>query len=174
MIQKLSLLLILCAVFSECQSPQVEDFNSLTADSPSIAGKDAYLGSPYVTAGDRVYMVGHQDGTFPDLGWHIQGEMGGIWNHPIKLMDGFKVNLQWEEEDTDLGLAYSFVNYPYANKHLYQLEDKNLSIERWQFVPDHLEGLAVQFIIKNTGNTPQNFEFTFGHCSFTFVHSPTV
>ena len=34
-------------------------------------------------------MVGHQDGSFPELGWHIAGEMGGIWDHPIKLMDGF-------------------------------------------------------------------------------------
>jgi hypothetical protein len=57
------------------------------------SGKPQYLQSPFVTAGDRVYMVGHQDGSFPDLGWHVTGEMGGIWNHPIKLMDGFTASL---------------------------------------------------------------------------------
>jgi len=50
---------------------------------PFIEGKTQYLMSPFVTAGDRVYMIGYQDGSFPDLGWHIDGEMGGIWDHPI-------------------------------------------------------------------------------------------
>jgi hypothetical protein len=56
--------------------------------------KKSYLNTPYVTAGDRLYMVGHQNGQFPDLGWHVTGEMGGIWNHPIKLMDGFSAKIQ--------------------------------------------------------------------------------
>ena len=45
---------------------------------PRLKGKTAFLDAPYVTAGNRVYAVGHQDGTFPDLGWHVTGEMGGI------------------------------------------------------------------------------------------------
>jgi hypothetical protein len=44
---------------------------------------------PYVTAGDRAYLIGTQDGKFPDLGQHVPGEMGGLWLHPIKLIDGF-------------------------------------------------------------------------------------
>ena len=40
---------------------------------PTIEGRPEYLASPFVTAGDRVYVVGHQDGTFPDLGWHVDG-----------------------------------------------------------------------------------------------------
>ena len=69
--------------------------SNILDESPNIKGKETYLNSPYVTAGDRVYMVGHQDGTFPTLGWHIKGEMGGIWNHPIKLMDGFDVEMEF-------------------------------------------------------------------------------
>jgi hypothetical protein len=38
---------------------------------------------PYVTAGDRVYFIGTQDGNFPDMGGHVPGEMGGLWLHPI-------------------------------------------------------------------------------------------
>ncbi len=53
---------------------------------PSLEGKPQYLNSPFATTGNRVYLVGFQDGTFPDLGWHIQGEMGGLWDHPIKRM----------------------------------------------------------------------------------------
>src|SRR4051794_14532584 len=46
-------------------------------------------GEPYVAAGDRAYLIGTQDGDFPDLGGHVPGEMGGLWVHPIKLLDGF-------------------------------------------------------------------------------------
>ncbi len=43
----------------------------------------------WVAAGDRAYAIGAQDGTFPPMGWHIRGEMGGVWAHPIKLLDGY-------------------------------------------------------------------------------------
>ncbi len=138
-----------------------ETFDSLTKDSPSIKGKSAYVNSPYVTAGNRVYMVGHQDGTFPDLGWHIKGEMGGIWNHPIKLMDGFEVEILKGKKTIPLDSAHTFVNYPYANKHQYALPEAQLSIERWQFVPDHKEGIVIQFQIENTSSSTNTFELAF-------------
>ena len=84
-----------------------------------IGGNKKYLQSPYVCAGDQAYMVGHQDGTFPDLGWHVTGEMGGIWAHPIKLMDGFLIQLSEGEKQTCLSQADTFLNYPLANKHIY-------------------------------------------------------
>ena len=70
------LVVLIVSCSSEEKQPALSDF---LQESPKIEGKEAYLNSPYVTAGNRVYMVGHQDGTFPDLGWHIKGEMGGIW-----------------------------------------------------------------------------------------------
>src|SRR5450631_4395336 len=47
--------------------------------------------------GDRFYEVGAEDGTYPAEGWHTQGEMGGFWSMPIKLLDGvwFGVNGSW-------------------------------------------------------------------------------
>src|SRR5918992_248420 len=51
---------------------------------------------PYVTAGDRAYLIGSQDGGFPDLGDHVPGEMGGLWLHPIKLLDGFWATIRDE------------------------------------------------------------------------------
>src|SRR5262245_63880070 len=47
----------------------------------------------YMAAGDRAYLIGTQDGNFPDLGRHVKGEMGGLWLHPIKLVDGFWVKI---------------------------------------------------------------------------------
>jgi glycogen debranching enzyme len=132
---------------------------------PNIMGKAEYLSSPYVTAGDRVYMVGHQDGTFPELGWHIKGEMGGIWNHPIKLMDGFDVELLFNGESSlKLDSATTFINYPFGNKHLYRLPNQTLEIERLQFVPDEMQGISIQYTFKNTGDTKRQFDFQFtGH-----------
>ena len=49
--------------------------------------------NPYLTAGDKTYIIGTQDGNFPDLGGHTPGEMGGVWNHLIKLLDGFWVKM---------------------------------------------------------------------------------
>lgn len=162
MLRPLFVFLSFCFLISCTQtSSDSESLSTITADSPSIKGKSAYLTSPYVTAGDRVYMVGHQDGTFPELGWHIKGEMGGIWNHPIKLMDGFEVGVLKDGKTIALNNAHTFVNYPYTNKHQYTLPEAQLNIERWQFVPDHKEGIVIQFQIENTSTTTNEFDLTF-------------
>ncbi|WP_350290979.1 glycogen debranching protein [uncultured Croceitalea sp.] len=163
MFKKVLVLIVVCFLFFSC-SKQPQRVSEILSDTPKIKGKQEYLNSPYVTAGNRVYIVGHQDGSFPELGWHIKGEMGGIWNHPIKLMDGFDVHLNWGNNSFVLNKATSFTNYPFANKHDFKIEEKSLRIERWQFVPDDTEGIAIEFVIFNEGNTAQNFNFVFtGH-----------
>ena len=155
------ILLILILIHSCTSNPVTGDFSEVVEDSPFIKGKKDYLNSPYVTAGDRLYMVGHQNGSFPDLGWHVKGEMGGLWDHPIKLMDGFEVTLNWDDLTLKLDSATSFVNYPFANKHLYDLSINNLQIERFQFVPDGKEGILIQYKLKNLSEKTQNFDFLF-------------
>jgi len=50
-----------------------------------------------VVAGTRAYAEGFEDGRFYANGWHITGEMGGVWTPPLKLADGvwFGVNGEW-------------------------------------------------------------------------------
>ena len=36
-----------------------------------------------VAAGTRAYAIGFEDGRFYANGWHITGEMGGIWTPPV-------------------------------------------------------------------------------------------
>ena len=129
----------------------------------SIEGKAQYLQSPFVTAGDRVYLIGFQDGSFPDLGWHVEGEMGGIWNHPIKLMDGFYagVAIQGANQSFCLDKADSFINYPFANKHYYKWPGENISVERLQFIPDSIEGAVIQFKLINENATTRKMTFSF-------------
>lgn len=47
----------------------------------------------YVVSGERAYLIGTADGRFPQLGWHIRGEMGGVWMPPNKVLDGYWLTL---------------------------------------------------------------------------------
>ena len=154
-----ALLMVGCSA----ESPSQPDFFSRISTIDSIAGKAQYLQSPFVTAGDRVYIFGYQDGSFPDLGWHVDGEMGGIWNHPIKLMDGFyaEITIQGTKESFCLDKAQKFVNYPFANKHYYRWANEGISVERTQFVPDGVEGAIVQFKATNDNRERRDIIFSF-------------
>lgn len=136
-----------------CNTPQKSTGNlhDQLQGLPSKTGRPEYLASPYVTAGDRVYSVGYQDGSFPDLGWHVTGEMGGIWNHPIKLMDGFQLAIG-ATKLVCLANAQTFTNYPAANQHEYAPID-GVKVSRMQFVPDAMEGMVVEYELENTNKT---------------------
>ena len=111
-----------------------------------------------------MYIIGHQDGSFPALGWHIEGEMGGIWDHPIKLMDGFTAQLTIENNNQSFCLdkATQFINYPIGNRHHFSWPQENLEVDRIQFIPDGIEGAIVEFRIINTDTNDKavNFSFT--------------
>lgn len=155
------ILLFLSVIFS-CQKEEVvKPLSDMMSDVEGLTGKAEYLSSPYVTAGDRVYMVGHQDGTFPDLGWHVEGEMGGIWNHPIKLMDGFTAAIIEGDNSFCLDAAHQFINYPFANKHLFRTQIPGLEVDRFQFAPDGKQGVVVEYTFRNLGNNSVSFGFEF-------------
>lgn len=154
---------ILCclSLIFNCSEKESEvSLLSMLSGLDSIHGNKDYLNSPYVTAGDRVYMVGHQDGTFPDLGWHVQGEMGGIWNHPIKLMDGFVLGISNDADYWCLTDADMFINYPVANLHHFLFGD-SLEATRVQYVPEGQEGVVVEYTITNHGSKQQNLTLDF-------------
>lgn len=144
-----------------CSSPSpTESFEAILTDLPSMPGKSEYLGTPYVTAGDRLYSVGHQDGSFPDLGWHVTGEMGGIWDHPIKLMDGFTLGISSDSMYYCLNDAQEFINFPMANQHRFYPSEA-IAVIRTQFVPDQKEGMIIEYVLKNTGDEALNLKVDF-------------
>ncbi|MDQ2742040.1 MAG: hypothetical protein M3Z66_07045 [Chloroflexota bacterium] len=98
------------------------------------------LDEPYITAGDRAYVVGTQDGGFPDMGWHVEGEMGGVWAHPIKLLDGFwlSINGAWLER------AERCTSGPFWSQHEY-LAPNHLRVIRRQFAPDGEPALVLRY-----------------------------
>jgi hypothetical protein len=131
---------------------------------PILAGISNHghnTGQPYVTAGDRTYLIGTQDGDFPDMGQHVPGEMGGLWLHPIKLIDGFWARVTDVATNQDIALSESteFVNYPYGNRFRYGLVLDSLEIERFQFSPDGQQGLIVQYTFKNAADHKKQLAF---------------
>lgn len=160
---KSNLLFILCGLSlftlnacKEASAGQIEEVK--TYQEVSLDGKAEYLDSPFVTAGDRVYMVGHQNGSFPELGWHITGEMGGVWNHPIKLLDGFGLSLKTERDLIILDKADKFTNYPWGNSHDYgNVANTDLHITRTQFAPDGKQGIVVWYTLENKSAEDKSF-----------------
>lgn len=151
--------ILFLAFTSFAQKENSSSIRLLFESSEKIVGKVEYLASPYATAGDRLYMIGHQDGTFPDLGWHVQGEMGGVWCHPIKLLDGFEMEITANNQKYVLNKADSFENYSFGNKLVYSTISPDFIIERLQFVPDGKKAVYVEFLVKNKTSKNLNFSF---------------
>jgi len=65
--------------------------------SPVISATSKLALRRFVAAGTASYVVGAEDGTFPPIGWHTTGQMGGVWAPPVKLLDGlwFGIGGHW-------------------------------------------------------------------------------
>ncbi|WP_374711593.1 hypothetical protein [Symbiobacterium terraclitae] len=115
--------------------------------------KQTDLTHGYITAGDRAYLIGAQNGAFPDLGWHVPGEMGGLWAHPVKLLDGFwlRVDGVWLTD------AARFSSGAFWSAHDYELGD--LQIVRRQFVPDGEPALIVRYTMRAASDRTVQLRF---------------
>ena len=101
-----------------------------------------------VTPGTRAQIVGAQNGSFPAFGHHVPNEMGGVWMHPIKLLDGFWLGLEIGEQPFAwLKEAKVFRNFGFYNEQEYSLSP--LKIVRRQFVPQETPGVIIQYDIIN-------------------------
>jgi glycogen debranching enzyme len=131
---------------------------------PALAGLSNHghdKHEPYVTAGDRTYLIGTQDGTFPDQGGHVPGEMGGLWLHPIKLIDGFSAMLTDldSRRDTTLAESTDFVVFPHGGRFDYGQVLDSVTVERFEFSPDGQNGLVVQYNLRNASARPRRLSF---------------
>jgi len=99
-----------------------------------------------VAAGTRAYAIGFEDGRFYANGWHITGEMGGVWTPPLKLVDGvwFGLDGQWVGPATTFtsGWGYTRFNLP---------DTAGLRVERTDFAPDGRRAALLGLKITNPG-----------------------
>jgi hypothetical protein len=85
-----------------------------------------------IAGGTRANVLGFADGRFYANGWHIHGEMGGIWTTPMKMLDGvwFGVDGQWVGSATKFTSGRGYVRYDLPDS------ASGLQLSRTDFVPD--------------------------------------
>jgi hypothetical protein len=99
-----------------------------------------------VAAGTRAYAIGFEDGRFYANGWHITGEMGGVWTPPVKLVDGvwFGLDDHWVGPATRFTSGWGYTRYNLPTT-------AGLGVTRTDFVPDGLRGALFGLTITNPG-----------------------
>jgi hypothetical protein len=78
---------------------------------PTISATSQLSERRFVAAGTEAYVVGVEDGTFPPIGWHTTGQMGGVFAPPVKLLDGlwFGLSGSWLDSATSYTSGPGFV-----------------------------------------------------------------
>jgi hypothetical protein len=113
---------------------------------PELSTSDRLPDRRYVSAAERAQIEGFQDGRFYANGWHITGEMGGIWTPPLKLLDGvwFGIDDQW------IGPATKFTSgFGYAR---FTLPDTaGVKVERTDVAPDGRRAGLFRLKLTNPG-----------------------
>jgi hypothetical protein len=113
---------------------------------PTLSTSNRLDDRRYVASGTRGYIVGSEAGRFPASGWHIRGEMGGVWTPPLKLLDGiwFGIDGDWIGPATRFtsGFGYSRMDLPGT---------KGLELTRTDFVPDGKRAALFGLTLRSTG-----------------------
>ena len=100
----------------------------------------------YDVAGERARVIGFEDGRFYANGWHITGEMGGVWTPPMKLVDGvwFGLDDQWVGPATTFTSGWGYSRYDLP-------DTAGLKVARTDFVPDGVRGALFGLTVTNPG-----------------------
>ncbi|MFL6124073.1 hypothetical protein [Actinophytocola sp.] len=100
-----------------------------------------------LVTGDRTIAMGDANGLYPASGWHIRGEMGGIWTPPVKLLDGiwFAVDGSWLGADTPAARYTTGWGY---QRFAYQ--PAGVSVDRVDFAPDGVGATVIGLTLRSS------------------------
>jgi hypothetical protein len=101
-----------------------------------------------VASGQRSYVEGFADGRFYANGWHITGEMGGVWAPPVKLVDGvwFGIGNAWVGPATTFTSGWGYTRYTLP-------DTDGLKLQRVDFAPDADRAVLFGLRMTNPGAT---------------------
>jgi hypothetical protein len=113
---------------------------------PTLSISDRLEHRRYAAAGERARIIGFEDGRFYANGWHIAGEMGGVWTEPIKLVDGvwFGIDGEWVGKAKEFRSGWGYTEFDLP-------DTAGLQLERTDFVPDGRRAALFGLTMTNPG-----------------------
>src|SRR4051794_38063692 len=113
---------------------------------PELSTSDRLPDRRYVVASERAQVEGFEDGRFYANGWHITGEMGGIWSPPLKLVDGvwFGIDDQWVGPATRFTSGYGYSRFTLP-------DTAGVKVERTDVAPDGRRAALFGLKLTNPG-----------------------
>jgi hypothetical protein len=113
---------------------------------PTLSVSDRLKDRRYAAAGDRARTIGFEDGRFYANGWHITGEMGGVWSEPLKLVDGvwFGIGDDWIGPATRFTSGWGYAKFDLPTT-------AGLRVERTDFAPDGQRAALFGLTLTNPG-----------------------
>ena len=115
------------------------------------------LDAPAIAAGSSAVLIGAQSGLFPDMGYTVPGEMGGLWAGEFKVCDGFFVAV----DDVPLTVCDAYEAHPVASAFHYRMQKEELHVVRRQYIPDGLRGCVVELTLENLRSCARMAEISF-------------
>ncbi len=132
--------MILAALLAALSAPTVAQA------APELSTSDRLADRRYVAAAERAQIEGFQDGRFYANGWHITGEMGGIWTPPLKLLDGiwFGIDGEWVGPATRFTSGYGYTRFVLP-------DTAGVQVERTDLAPDGRRAALFGLKLTNPG-----------------------
>lgn len=115
--------------------------------------------TPFLVAGPRLYEYGAMDGTFPRVG-RLDGDQGGVWCHPIKLLDKFEFEVSDGEQKPWQLVNPSRFEHQFAFA-TFHFERHQLKITRQDFVPEDEPALVSRLTLSNDTDRPRELTVRF-------------
>ena len=112
--------------------------------------------------GRTIYEIGTMDGSFPPIG-RLLGDQGGIWAHPMKVLDGFQFTVQEEgRPDWTLTESRHFAHRFYTAQFHFECQD--LAALREDFTAEEESVLYTRMTVRNKTRVVRkvNLQFTAG------------
>ncbi len=133
---------------------QTLDFDGITITKPMDDMKTLFY-----LSGRKLYEIGAMDGSFPPVG-RLLGDEGGIWAHPIKLMDGFQYTITEDaHQPWTLNNCHDFV-HQFASC-TFHFAQNNLQVIRHDYIAEEARALFSKLTIKNLTNQPRQLTIEF-------------
>jgi hypothetical protein len=113
----------------------------------------------FLVAGPKLYEFGSMDGSFPRVG-RLDGDQGGIWCHPIKLVNTFGFEVLEADRKPWRLLGPSRFEHDFASAS-FHFERSELKAIRREFVPDDEPALVSLLTLRNDSDRPRELTIRF-------------